>query len=135
MFHVIHCATDHEVLFADADDHRYFQRLFALVADRCGWRPHLTCQMTTHLHLVLQSPEPLQHGMQILMSRYVQAFNTRHDRRGTLVQSRYWAELIDTEVRYANCLEYVANNPVTAGLCETPEQWPWTRRYDANLWG
>jgi putative transposase len=126
---VIQCATDHEVLFADDRDHREFGRLLDVAATRARWRLHLICQMTTHVHLVLQTPEPLARGMQFLMSQYVQEFNERHNRRGTLVQSRYWAELIETEERYERCLNYVEMNPVTAGLCKRPEDWPWTLRF------
>jgi REP element-mobilizing transposase RayT len=89
VYHVIQCATDHEVLFADTTDHEEFDKLLELTVRRCGWRPHLVCHMTTHVHFVLQSTEPLARGMQFLMSQYVQEFNLRHKRRGTLVQSRY----------------------------------------------
>jgi putative transposase len=133
VFHVIQCATDHEVLFANAVDHQEFDSLLDLTVRRCGWKPHLSCHLTTHVHLVIQTPEPLARGMQFLMSQYVQEFNVRHHRRGTLVQSRYWAELIETEQRYENCLNYVELNPVTAGLCRRPEDWPWTRRFERRF--
>ena len=133
VFHVIQCATDHEVLFADAVDHREFDKLLELTVRRCRWRMHLACHMTTHVHLVVQTAERLGRGMQFLMSQYVQEFNQRHGRRGTLVQSRYWCELIETEERYERCLNYVANNPVTANLCRRPEDWPWTRRFGGRF--
>ena len=133
VYHVIQCATDHEVLFADSTDHEEFDRLLELTIRRCSWDVHLACHMTTHVHLVIQSIEPLTRGMQFLMSQYVQEFNLRHKRRGTLVQSRYWAELIETESRYENCLSYVALNPVTAGLCRRPEDWPWTRLFGRSF--
>jgi putative transposase len=128
IYHVIQCATDHEVLFSDRVDHDAFDRLLDLTIRRCRWRVHIACHMTTHVHLVIQSHEALSRGMQFLVSQYVQEFNGRHGRRGTLVQSRYWAELIEDETRYEACLNYVELNPVTAGLCRRPEDWPWTRR-------
>jgi REP-associated tyrosine transposase len=64
--------------------------------------------------------------MQFLASQYVQEFNLRHGRRGALVQGRYKAGLVETSEHYLSCLQYFALNPVTAGLCDRPEDWPWS---------
>jgi REP element-mobilizing transposase RayT len=83
--------------------------------------------MSNHLHLLLQTPEPtLPLGMQFLTSQYVQEFNLRHGRRGALVQGRYRAGLVETSEHYLSCLQYFALNPVAAGLCDRPEDWPWS---------
>ena len=98
--------------------------------------------MRNHVHLVLKTPLPtLPAGMRRLMSTYVEDFNELHGRRGALVQGRYKAQLVDADEYWENCLQYVANNPVTAGLCERPEDWPWSsyaRRMKpsiADVWG
>jgi hypothetical protein len=64
--------------------------------------------------------------MQFLFSTYVEEFNVRHTRRGTLVQGRYKATLVESEEHFLACLEYFANNPVAAGLCDRPQDWPWS---------
>ena len=33
---------------------------------------------------------------------------------------------IRNDAEHARCCRYVRNNPVTAGLCATPEDWPWS---------
>jgi REP element-mobilizing transposase RayT len=120
-------ATDHEILFVDGVDRREFDRLLALAGKRARWKLHAFCQMTNHVHLLIQTPEPtLPRGMQFLMSTYVQEFNLRHGRRGALVQGRYKAILVETDEHYLACLEYFAMNPVAAGLCARPEDWPWS---------
>jgi putative transposase len=82
---------------------------------------------TTTIHLLIRLKElTLAAGMQFLNSRYVQGFNARHDRRGTLVRGRYTSTLVETETHYLSCLTYIALNPVGAGLARRPEEWEWS---------
>ena len=38
--------------------------------------------------------------------------------------------MIESEEYLFDACEYVAQNPVAAGLCDAPEDWPWSyRRY------
>ncbi len=83
--------------------------------------------MSNHVHLLVQTPAPtLPLGMQFLTSQYVQEFNLRHGRRGALVQGRYKSGLVETPEHFLSCLQYFALNPVAAGLCDRPEDWPWS---------
>lgn len=142
VWHVTHRATDSEVFFRAPADYRDFLDLLGITARWARWAVHDYCLMTNHLHLVLQTPLPtLPAGMRRLMGTYVEDFNELHGRRGALVQGRYKARLVDTDHYWENCLQYVAYNPVTAGLCERPEDWPWSsyaRRFNssiADMWG
>ena len=142
IWHVTHRATDAEVFFVETADFRAFLDLLDVTARWAHWMLHDYCLMTNHIHLVVETPLPtLPAGMRRLMGPYVEEFNERHERRGALVQGRYTARLVDTDEYYTGCLQYVAHNPVTAGLCERPEEWPWSsyaRRMNRSLadtWG
>jgi REP-associated tyrosine transposase len=142
IWHVTQRATDDEVLFRVPDDYRAFLQLFAVTATWARWVVHDYCLMTNHVHLLIQTPLPtLPAGMQRLMGPYVEEFNQRHGRKGALVQGRYKSRLVESEEHYLECLRYLAHNPVTAGLCEAPEAWPWSgyaRLQDvavAAMWG
>ena len=120
-------ATDHEILFIDVLDRHGFDRLLELTVKRYEWTLHAYCQLTNHVHLLVQTREPtLSRGMQFMFGRYVEEFNLRHGRRGTLVQGRFKAVLVETEEHFHGCLGYLAYNPVAAGLCDRPEDWPWS---------
>lgn len=64
--------------------------------------------------------------MQSLNWTYARAFNARHALRGHVQFDRYGSRRIvdsdDLLGRYA----YVANNPVRAGICRLPQEWPWS---------
>ena len=142
IWHVTQRATDAEVFFRVPDDYRAFLHLLAVTAGWARWVVHDYCLMTNHVHLLIQTPQPtLPAGMQRLLGPYVEEFNERHGRKGALVQGRYKAQMVETEEHFLECLRYFADNPVAAGLCDTPEAWPWSgyaQRQDASrsaMWG
>ncbi|MGH3072757.1 MAG: transposase [Gaiellaceae bacterium] len=133
VWHVTQRATDSEVFFLSPVDYSSFVHLFGVAIRRARWKVHAFCLIPNHVHLLIQTPEPtLPAGMQFLFATYVEEFNLRHGRRGTLVQGRYKAGLVETETHYLECLRYIASNPVGAGLCERAEDWPWSSYVDGG---
>jgi|SRR5581483_1599283 len=83
--------------------------------------------MSTHYHLLLEEREiPLWRGMRLLNGRYAVAYNERHARTGHLFRGRYRDTVIADEAHLLMALRYVARNPVDAGLCASPADWPWS---------
>jgi len=126
-FHVTARAVGREVLFRDDEDRSDFIAHLSRNTRALLWACHAYCLMTTHYHLVLEtSRESLSQGMHRLNGLYAQRFNARHARRGHLFENRFQAYVIDTEDHLAAAIEYVLNNPVRAGLCESSDEWPWS---------
>lgn len=127
IYHVWVRGVDHLAIYRDARDRELFERLLKKAIRRVGWRVHAYCQMTTHYHLVVETPEPnLARGMQWLNGVYGQFFNERHGRSGHLFQGRYGAELLESEEHYAEACRYVLLNPIKAGIVKRAEDWPWS---------
>ena len=127
VWHVTQRSTDSEVFFRAPEDFAAFLRLLVITVRRARWSLHEYCLMTNHVHLLIRTPHPtMPAGMQRLFGPYVEEFNERHGRRGALVQGRYKTVLVETEEHYLECVSYIAHNPVTAGLCDRPEEWPWS---------
>jgi REP element-mobilizing transposase RayT len=99
---------------------------------RYGWRIHAYCLMTNHFHLLVETPDAnLSRGMQRLNSEYATYFNTRFAHVGHLFQQRFVSRLIESEHYFLEALRYIAFNPVRAGLCEHPADWPWSSFHGA----
>jgi putative transposase len=114
-------------IFVDVADRRRFLHLLEEAAGRHEWIPLAYCLMNNHFHLVVETPIcSLGNGMRDLGSRYAQLFNERHATGGHLYQARYGSRLVTTDNQFAQLLRYVAYNPVKAGLCSSPEAWPWS---------
>jgi putative transposase len=83
--------------------------------------------MDNHIHLLVETPRPnLSTGMQRLHGEYAQTFNRRHKRTGHLFEERFHNVVVLDDAHLWTLLRYIAANPVKAGLCTSPEQWPWS---------
>jgi REP element-mobilizing transposase RayT len=126
-YHVGVRGNDRRDVFTSDEDRDSFLVTLGDVVERCRWRCYGYCLMTSHYHLVLTTPEPnLGAGMGRLNQLYAQWFNRRHDRVGHLFQERHRSHVIETDERLLAVNRYVPAHPVRAGLCELPEDWPWS---------
>jgi REP element-mobilizing transposase RayT len=110
----------------DADRRRYLNTL-ARVTMRMGWYCLAYCQMGNHVHLLIETQTTnLGAGMHRLQGSYAQYFNRRHRHSGHLFQDRYYGGRVLTDPQLWIVASYIACNPVTAGLCDSPSAWPWS---------
>jgi putative transposase len=127
---LIHHATAHgvndELIFRDDEDRLGYRAMLAATVRRFGWLCLSFCQMGTHVHLLVETPEPnFGEGMWWLQGNYARIFNKRYRRRGHLFSDRYHDEPVLTEAHLLTVVPYIALNPVRAGLCSDPRHWPW----------
>jgi REP element-mobilizing transposase RayT len=126
-YHVGTRGVDGTAIFRDDGDRRLFLRLFADAARRNEWFVHVFCLMTNHYHLVVGCLlDQLSDGLHRLNGVYAQAFNRRYGRKGHLRGDRFWSGLIESDEELEETCRYVLANPVRAGLCATPADWPWS---------
>jgi putative transposase len=125
--HVTSRGNRRQPIYADALDRRRYLALLGDVVSRCRWRCFGYCLMTNHVHLIVETPEPnLGLGMHRLNTLYAQWFNWRWDLDGHLFQGRFGSELVESEWHMLEATRYVVLNPVRAGICRLPPQWPWS---------
>jgi REP-associated tyrosine transposase len=125
--HVIVGATGPIAYYTDHIDRLDWLRRFIRILDRHGWKCLLVCQMTTHVHALVDVPDQsLPEGMQRLNGGYGKEFNGRHDRRGALIRRRFWSTRIMSDEQLLAAFRYAALNPVRAGLCDRAEEWFWS---------
>jgi REP element-mobilizing transposase RayT len=123
---VCQAATGVPLFIDDLDRTQLLDELRSVARD-LGWQVIAYCLMTTHVHIVVCTPEPnLAAGMRRLQGRYSSAHNRRHGRRGHLFGGRYWSRRIDRP-HYLWCAAlYAVLNPVAAGLCAHPRDYAWS---------
>jgi putative transposase len=126
LFHVTVNAVAEALICSSAADYARFLRVLTPVVRRRGWRCYSLCVMGTHYHLVLEATaRELAAGMETLNGRYAKLFNRDLGRRGHLFRARYSSKPIESVDYLFEAIRYVVLNPVRAGLCRRPEQWPW----------
>lgn len=134
--HVIQRGNNRDVIFVAEADYRFYLDKLKDACDRMGCEVHAYVLMTNHVHLLMTPYEENSLGrvMQSLGRRYVQYFNYRYRRTGTLWEGRYRATLIDAESYLLTCYRYIELNPVRAGMVSHPGDYPWSS-YRSNALG
>lgn len=97
---------------------------------------HAYVLMTNHVHLLLSGPESTSASrmMKALSQRYVQYFNRRYARRGTLWEGRYRSGLVENDCYFLTCQRYIELNPVRAAIVTHPGAYSWSS-YRTNAEG
>jgi putative transposase len=132
--HVTQRGVNRCAIFVDDLDRNHFHDLLCkAMAEHCI-NVHAYVFMGNHVHLLLTSPhrEALSRAMRNFGQCYVQAFNKRHRRSGTLWQGRFKSCLVDTDRYLMAVYRYIELNPVRAAMVALPEQYRWSSVH-ANL--
>ena len=89
VYHVTARGNERRALFGDDGDRERFLRVLGESVASFEIRLYLFCLMTTHLHLVLETPRGnLGRFMHRLQTAYTVYFNHRHRRQGHLLPGR-----------------------------------------------
>jgi REP element-mobilizing transposase RayT len=127
LHHIAVGATSDEAYFRDEADRAVWIRRFAHTLDRFSWGCLSLCELTTHVHALVEIPdESISQGMHYLNSFYGHYFNEKNERRGALIRQRFWSKLVVDDEQLLAAFRYIALNPVRAGLCRRAEDWQWS---------
>jgi REP element-mobilizing transposase RayT len=114
-------------MFLTEADYEVFLSGLAVARHLDGLLCHAYCLMPNHYHLLVETPRAnLDDAMQRLNGTYAMRFNRHHERTGHVFQGRYGSKLITDDDYALTVVQYIAANPVQAGLCDAPEEWPWS---------
>ncbi|MBQ7635565.1 MAG: transposase, partial [Bacteroidaceae bacterium] len=86
------------------------------------------CIMPNHVHMLIE-PLPdvaLSTIMQRIRSFTAHQANKLLQRKGKFWMNEYFDRFIRNGNHYANVVDYIDHNPVRAGLCSSPDRWPWS---------
>jgi len=85
--------------------------------------------MPEHIHLLLSEPGSgtLVDAVHFLkLSSAKQSISEEHADGGHFWQKRYYDRNVRSYSDFMEKLRYIHRNPVKRGLCEKPEDWPWS---------
>jgi REP element-mobilizing transposase RayT len=127
LHHVFARGNAKACIFADACDYTAFLELLAEALPRFAARCVAYSLLWNHYHVLLV---PGEHRLSRLLkqvnSAYCQRFNRRHGRIGHVLQGRYGCRIVEDGTYARSVIRYLALNPVAAGQCTRPEDWPWS---------
>jgi putative transposase len=111
----------------DTSDYEFGLVLLERMVARFELRCHAWCYLPNHFHLLLTSQlGNLSKAMHWHGTCAAQEFNKRHERSGHVYQSRFESRVVDDDRYLLQLARYLPLNPVKAGLCVSPSDWPWS---------
>ncbi|OGR45377.1 MAG: hypothetical protein A2X35_03800 [Elusimicrobia bacterium GWA2_61_42] len=127
VYHITTRGNRRAQVFLDEEDRRIFFTILEETVRRFNILCHAYCLMTNHYHLIFETLEGnLSRAMRYFNGVYTQAFNRKHGKVGHLFQGRYKAILIEKSSHLLEACRYIVLNPVRAGICGRPGDWPWS---------
>jgi putative transposase len=131
--HVVQRGHDRKACFSHDTDRLVYLSTLRDLLPKSGCALHAFCLMTNHVHLLItpcdvSGPAKL---MRDLGQRYVQYFNLRYERRGTLWEGRYYSCLVDSAAYVPACHRHIERNRLRAGMVPSVLHYRWSS-YAAN---
>jgi putative transposase len=125
--HVTQRGNRRQTVFFSDDDYGAYKALVAEYCAAAGVAVWAYCLMPNHVHLILvpSDEDGLRAALGEAHRRYTRRINFREGWRGYLWQGRFASFVMD-EAYLLAAARYVELNPVRAGLCARPEDWPWS---------
>lgn len=86
------------------------------------------CIMINHAHLLVyqEDRKQLSAFMQKVNTSFAKFYNKRNEREGYVFKGRFFSQEIEDIKHLYNCLVYIHQNPVKAGIVEKIEDYPYT---------
>lgn len=134
--HIVQRGNNRNPCFGCDTDYLVYLSMLRHYANETACDLHAYVLMTNHVHLLLSARN--ETGPSVLMRRlgqhYVQYFNRRYGRTGTLWEGRFRSCLVEQESYFLICQRYIELNAVRAGIVDDPARYPWSS-YRANAFG
>lgn len=126
--HVIRRAASAARLFIAPGDWYAYYRVLAESAARHAVAVHAYAMMPDHVHLLVTPARAGDLGrmLRAVARRYVQYFNRRYGRSGTVWRGPSRADLLASDAEVLACSRDIEMNPVRAGIVQVAADYRWS---------
>ena len=127
-FHVIVQGINKSFIFNNPTDIKHYIKVLYELNNDYHIEIIAYCIMNNHAHILLQTENicNLSQYMHRVNTKYAMYFNKKYNRIGYVFRDRYKSEGIYSEDHLYNCIKYIYDNPVKAGLCTKPEDYKYS---------
>lgn len=122
------CCADRRHIFNADTPVRLALESLVTAAEGTHWRVSQVCFMPDHVHLVMAPESDRNQSLSPVMQRWKSSSKQRLNRAGivgTIWQREFFDRLLRSGESLTEKWRYVEMNPVRAGLCAHPEEYPY----------
>jgi len=121
-YHIMSQGINKSCIFEANEDKLYFIKQMNFYKREFNISIDSYCIMTNHYHILINNKniEDITKFMHTINTKYASYYNNKYKRVGYVFRDRYKSQPILDECYYNNCVKYIFNNPVKAGLCREP---------------
>ena len=137
IYHIMLRGINQQQIFEDEEDNEKFLQILKECKELSGFKLLAYCLMGNHIHLLIrEGEESLEQVFKRIGGRFVYWYNVKYRRVGHLFQDRFKSEPVDSDAYLLTVIRYIHQNPVKAGICAKPEEYPWSswREYLSKPW-
>jgi putative transposase len=96
-----------------------------------GLRVYAFVFMPEHVHLLLSEPArctlaQVIHFVKLSSAKRIRRLRAEQGESGPFWQKRYYDRYLRNYRDFVEKLRYIHRNPAKRGLCDKPEEWPWS---------
>lgn len=135
LYHVMVQGINKENIFYNDLYKRIFIKLLFDNVNKEKLRIIAYCIMKNHAHLLLNIKDTkyMSEFMKIVNMKFAMTYNEMENRVGVVFRNRYESELIYNERYFYNCVNYIHNNPVKAGIVKGAEEYKFSSADNTSL--
>ena len=128
-FHVMTQGINKSYIFNTPQDISYYINKINNLTKEHEIKVLAYCIMSNHAHILIKTNKinELSKYMQKLNTAYGKYYNQKYNKVGFVFRNRYKSQEINNEKHLYKCIEYIANNPVKAGICNSPEDYLYSK--------
>ncbi len=135
-YHIISRSLNDTRILRNSDDFNHFFQLLQTAKQKYPIRIFHYAVMHTHFHLAAQAlnQETLSKNITYLKWHYSLWMHKKYNWKGPLWRERYKSLPIENENYLYACGMYIEHNPVRAGICENPADYPYSsyKKYNSQ---
>ena len=139
VYHVYNRGNDGLEIFFDDEDKKILIEVVARYKERFNFRIYAVVLMDNHYHMVVESnpTHNISKIMQAIQLAYGSQYRKKYKFIGHLWQSRFQSKIFLGERYILECLDYIHENPVKAGLVMRAQDYRWSSSgiYEGTLVG
>ena len=124
-YHVTSRTNDKAKIFENRLGRKIMLKVLREAKDKFRFSLANFCVMPTHIHLLIKPGEGtnLSMIMQWVKTRSAKHWNKIHGSTDHVWGHRYFSLIVKDEQDYFITMDYINNNPIKAGLTESPTDW------------